>query len=220
MSKTEKRKSKFLGRILLIIAMFALIYFLVPGVLGDKKISPEQKSSLMQQYVADNELSYEKFMPDKWFAACHIYGAKKKGGELLVYAHVTDLEFVVLNGKAYDVSGSSAPCVMHTRVDGDKLKLVSTEYPEDGEYYLESIRKMFPLRYYLKYAVRESITPIDLGEELRDKVRREWDVEVSDNLLFIDDESNTYEIIKTYDDMDENGEYSFETETIEEGVLE
>lgn len=205
---------------MLIALVLVLVYFIVPGVLGDKKISPEQKTSLMEQYVVDNELSYEKFMPDKWFAACHIYGAQKKGDELLVYAYVTDLEYVVLNGEAYDVSGSSMPCVMHARPDGDKLKLVSVEQPEDGEYYLESIRQMFPLRYYLKYAVRESTTPVDLGREIRDKVRREWDVEVSDNLLVIDDEKNTYEIVKTIDGVDEKGDYTFETETLEKGVLE
>lgn len=208
----RKRKRPLILGVLSIALSLILIYLFVPGVIGDVSINREQKASITEQYESRHELYYEDYFPDRWFADIKIYGIERKNkGRLLVYADVSDAEYVRLNGKAYDVGGSSGCRVLHVKTDGDELKLDGVVVPEDGEMHNESLRKLFPMRYYIRMMLAGGDGGNYRGDKIKKRVTEVWNVEASDDMMVIDEEEGTYRI---YQDDD-----NYDAAPIEEGRL-
>ena len=214
-----KLKSSFkrtaIGIILFIIALL-LSYIFVPGIFGDERITDEQLESLSDQLAEREETYYDAYFPDdKVFADIHAYGAARREGSLMIYADAADGQYIKLNGKAYNVSGIVGPCVLYAKKEGDNIILDKVVYPEDGELFAESLRELFPLRYYIRLLFKngEHLGMEYSEHKLSDKVYEEWGVEVSEDLLEIDEEKKTYTITRVTNDN------PFEIEIIEEGKL-
>lgn len=182
-------------------------------------LSDEQIDSLMEQYVSDEELEYADYLPSCWIASCKVFGVQRKENRGYVYAYVLDEEFVDFKGKAYGQSGGYMPVKLEIEFDGECVKYISAEYPEDGSAYEESMRSLFPLKYYLlcrMYNPHDANGSPKLEKEQEEKVRELWGVEVEQDDLLMIEEGGTYELIETTND-EFNG---FEMRTKESGALE
>ena len=189
---------------------------------GESILEGSNLSDLMQQ-VADSEISksYEEYLPDEALANAEVFG--EEDGK--VYAYLNTQEFVILDGKAYSMSGGSGEAIIsYTRSD-DGIKLENVEWSADGGNHDQWIEENFPEPYLSKWKSYESHDEngfLKLDTKMIAKAEEKLGVPVErENLLTIDTEKGTYKIEKTIETgTPGEDDYSFDTETVKEGKLE
>ena len=178
-------------------------------------------SKLMEQ-VAESEVkkSYETDLPNEVFANCEVFGCKD--GKAYVYLNTE--QFVVLNDKAYEMSGSCGEAIISYKETNDGIKLEKVEWSADGEDHDEWIEENFPekcLKAQQSYDAFDENGFLKLNTKMIVKAEDKLGVPVErENLLLIDQDNGTYKIVKTMESgTPEENNYTFETKTIEEGRL-
>ncbi len=179
-------------------------------------------SDLMQQ-VADSEItkSYEGYLQDEALANCEVFG--EEDGKAYVYLNTA--EYVVLDGTAYNVSGGSGEAIIYYEQADDGIKLTKVEWSADGGNHDKWIEENFPEPYlseWKSYEANDENGYLKLETKMIAKAEEQLGVPVErENLLTIDPETGAYKIEKTIESgSPEEGNYTFDTETIKEGTLE
>lgn len=200
-------------------AVILVIYLYLPLGIGEYRLSKGQLDSLMQQLAANNTHYYEEWLPEVSVADCRILGATRKGDTGTLYAWIDEGDYVSLNGKSYTMSGGSYPAKLSFTLRNDEVLLTGISLPEDGELYARSLRKLYPLRFYLRerhYERTRSGGDPKLEKDLGRKIQEALGTPlVTDEYLDIE-EDGRYVIWRSVDSEDG----SFETETLEQGRLE
>ena len=182
---------------------------------------PFDLADMMEQVAASElEPSYTAYLPDEVFANCELFGTED--GKAYVYMNVT--EFVVLNDKAYEMSGRTGEAIIHYTETADGAKLDEVEWSTDGAGHDAWIEEHFPADIL---AAWEAYNPSDengfskLGMKMIVKAEEALGVEVErENLLTIDPETGNYEIVKTSESGNpEEDNYEFHYDVLEEGTL-
>ena len=178
-------------------------------------------SDLMEQ-VAESEVvkSYESYLPDKAFANCELFGCED--GKAYVFLNTE--EFVILNDKAYEMSGGCGEAIIHYKEIKDGVKLEKVEWSADGEDHDEWIEANFPEKFLKKqqsYDAHDENGFLKLNTKMIVKAEEKLGVPVErENLLVIDPDNGTYKIVKTTESgTPEENNYTFEQKTVEEGKL-
>lgn len=190
----------------------------------DSELSQPEMDALMSQ-VAESETNkgYEAYVPDEVFANAEVFGIDREENEGIAYVWLNTAEYVAVKGKAYEMSGSSGEAIIYFEYTEDGTKLTKVEWSADGNLHDDWIKERFPKEYLNKH---ESFHAYDtngrnkLGTELIEKVEQVMGVPVeTENLLNIDPEQGTYEIIKTIETGEPGEDYQFNTEVIDQGSL-
>lgn len=122
------------------------VFLLLCGCSNSAKsesITPELEEFVSQALLNDNKsVYYEGECP----AEGHIiFGAETKNNTTYVYTYISYANFGFENGNFVEVSGGSMPAVF--AFDSADYELINVTYPEDGDLYAPSIKKMFPKKY-------------------------------------------------------------------------
>lgn len=197
------------------------IIFNLKNRLKEYELSEKQIDELTEQYVQGNECPYEQFLPSIWVASCEIFGTEIDTDTNIgyVYAYVLDEEYVKFKDLAYEQSGGHLPVKMKVRIDGEDIQLLESEIPMDGSEYKESMKELFPRKYYLaavKYNPFDQDGKVKLGKKNAEKINDMWGVEVSDKFMLQISEDGSYEIIWTTGD---GADEEFEVHVKEKGQL-
>ena len=184
------------------------------------EFSDAQLESLMKQ-VAESDVtkSYGDYLRDEAFANAEVFGIDRDGDQGTAYAYLYDGEYVVLKDKAYEMSGSAGEVMIKFIYGKDDVTLSEVIWSADGEEHEKWMKENFPAEYLKKaksYKAHDTNGRSVLGSKLEETVEKVLGVPVeSENLLMIDTDKGTYEIIKTIDGDDG----TFDTETLETGNL-
>lgn len=190
---------------------------------GKAELSKNNYNSLMKEIAArKGSLSYDQWMTDENFAEAKIFGIDRDGAKGKAYARLNISEYVEFKGKAYNMSGISAECIINFSYLDKGVKLEAVDWSADGGAHLSWLNENFPENYLMKclgYEVSDDEGINNLEKTLQARVEKQLGVPCeNDDLLIIDTENQTYEIVK----INESGSgesYKFETETREKGAL-
>lgn len=197
------------------------IKFKLKNRLKEYELSEKQIDELMKQYVYENECAYEQFLPSIWVASCEVFGTEIDMDTNIgyVYAYVLDEEYVKFKNYAYEQSGGHSPVKMKVQIEDDEILLLNCEFPGDGSYYKESMKELFPTKYYLKCEIYDPFDEngnVKLGKKQEEKIKDIWGVEVSKEYMLNISENGSYEIIWTTGD---GSDEEFEVHVKERGQL-
>ncbi len=193
-----------------------------PAAAQENSLLEGDNLSILMQQVADSEItkSYEEYLPDEALANAEVFG--EEDGKAYVYLNTE--EFVILKDTAYEMSGGAGEAIIdYTWTDGG-IKLEKVEWSADGGDHDKWMEENFPEPYLKESKAYEPYDEngfLKLNTKMIAKAEEELGVPVErENLLEIDTEKGTYKILKTTEtgSPDEDN-YSFDTETIEEGKL-
>lgn len=184
------------------------------------ELSDAEMTSLMKQ-VAENDVSksYGDYLKDEAFADAEIFGIDRDGDQGTAYAYLYDGEYVVFKDKAYEMSGSAGEVMIKFTYDDDDVTLSEVVWSADGGEHEGWMKENFPAEYLKKaknYKAYDSNGRSILGSKVNEIVEGALGVPVeTENLLMIDTDKGTYELIKTINGADG----TFDTETLESGNL-
>lgn len=187
------------------------------------ELDQEGMDSLMQQ-VADKEVqkNYKDVLPDEVFADAEILGLDNEGDKGTAYVYLDCSEFVKLKDKTYEMSGSAGEAIVRFTYTEDGPVLDEVEWSADGSDHDKWIEENFPEEYYKEwkaYDANDENGKPKLAAGIYEKVEKAMGAPVEqENLLNIDTDKGTYEIVKVIE-SGEGEDYSFDTETIENGKL-
>ena len=194
------------------------------SVTMDSELNHTEMDSLMSQ-VAESEIQkrYEAYVPDEAFANAEVFGIDRNENEGIAYVLLNTAEYAAVKGKAYLMGGSSGEAIIHFEYTEDGTKLTKIDWSADGNIHDDWIKENFPKEYLKKHDSYEAFDENGknkLGTELIKKVEQVMGVPVeTENLLNIDLDQGTYEIIKTTETGEPGEDYQFNTEVIDQGSL-
>ncbi len=190
------------------------------------ELTDEQIDSLMWQ-IADQEveLRYQEFIPDEGFAEAEVFGIDREGDEGSAYVNIAMGEYVVIDDIAYNVSGSSGEAIIKFEYTAQEPVFKEIIWSADGSEHEKWLEENFPEEYLKKsndYLAENTEGKAANWIKLEEEVEKEMGVPVEqENILEIDEEKKTYQIIKTIETGDPADDtYKFDTETVKEGKLE
>lgn len=184
------------------------------------ELSDAEMESLMEQ-VADSDvsISYDEYLKDEAFAVAEVFGVTKDGDKGTAYAYLNEGDYVVLKGKAYNMSGSAGEVIIRFKYTDSGVKLSEVVWSADGGMHEGWLKENYPAEYLNK---AKSYQPYDangksiLGAKLSKKVEKALGVPVeTDDLLEIDTDKGTYVITRITDKADG----TIDTKTIEKDKL-
>ena len=184
------------------------------------ELSDAEMTSLMKQ-VAENDVSrsYGYHLKGEVFADAEIFGIDREGDQGTAYAYLYDGEYVVFKDKAYEMSGSAGEVIIKFTYGEDDVTLSEIIWSADGDDHENWVKENYPaeaLRKAKNYKAYDSNGRSILGGKVNETVEGALGVPVeTENLLMIDTDNGTYELIKTIDGDDG----TFDTETLESGNL-
>lgn len=184
------------------------------------ELSDAEMTSLMKQ-VAENDVSrsYGDHLKDEVFADAEIFGIDREGDQGTAYAYLYDGEYVVFKDKAYEMSGSAGEVIIKFTYGEDDVTLSEIIWSADGDDHENWMKENFTaeaLRKAKSYKAYDSNGRSILGSKVNETAEGALGVPVeTENLLMIDIDNGTYELIKTIDGDDG----TFDTETLESGNL-
>ena len=184
------------------------------------ELNDAEMASLMRQ-VADSDVSrsYGEYLKDEAFADAEVFGIERDGDQGTAYAYLYDGEYVVFKDKAYEMSGSAGEAMIKFVYGEDDVTLSEIIWSADGGEHEKWMKENFPaeaLRRAKNYKAYDSNGKSILGSKVNETVEGALGVPVeTENLLMIDIDNGTYELIKTMDGNDG----TFDTETLETGKL-
>lgn len=181
-------------------------------------------NDLMKQVAEkDIEKSYEDYVPDEVFAVAKVFGEDRDGDEGTAYVYLYTAEYAAVKDKAYEMAGGSGEAIISFEMTGDGPELTGIEWSPDGDESIEWREQNFPEEYLEK---ADSYDAYDKNGNNRLEVEMIRDVEdamgvpvETENLLDIDIDNGTYEIIRTIESGDTAEDYEFDVETVEKGKL-
>lgn len=223
----EERRKDMKKRILSAVAAMVLCAALVwtaviTGCSG--YLTEEQEESILKQYAAwmEEEEPYEaKYLPYQTVASWRLFGTETDGEYLYIYADILDQSYVLFEKRAYSRSGGHMPVRIRAKEEKGELKLIDVDYPEDGDDYWESIKAMYPRKYFLQYRYYYGNSSENLYIKLEDRqeerLKEMWggDVQIERENLMDIEEDGSYRIWNTTDGPAEE----FEVIVIKEGKL-
>lgn len=188
----------------------------------ESDLTEEQMDDLMLQYIEDMECCYDEYLPSIWIASCKIFGVERENNTNIgyIYAYVLDEEYVKFGDAAYEQSGGYCPVKIKVKFDDDNIKYLDREYPEDGDDYQDSMKELFPSKYYSMY---EKYDPYDengnpkLKKQQEEKIKEIWGIHVSKEYSLNISENGSYELVWT---TGGGPEEEFEVHVKETGKLE
>lgn len=127
----------------------------------------------MDQAITDYILDHYHslyYPADKQFEAHKVYGAHEKNGVISVYIYSLYKQYN--KGETTEQSGHSLPALVKLKHSGEDYSVIHYQEPEDGSFYLSSIKKMFPKRYVQK-ALNDTGNVQELHDEIEKQVK-EW----------------------------------------------
>ena len=227
---------------LIVVAVMAVFLAFAMAACGDDEKSEESKEKdkqatqsaelsdadvdVLMEEVAGSEIEkqYEKYMKDEAFADAEIFGIDRDGDEGKAYVRLGTGEYVKAGDKVYNVSGSEGEAIIEFDYTDNGPKLTNVEWSADGSAHDEWMKENFPEEYLKKlngYLAKNKEGASELSKQLDEKAKEELGAPVENELqLNIDTGKGTYEIIKIKESGDPSeGDYKFETETVEKGKL-
>lgn len=187
------------------------------------ELSQDDIDALMQQVAEqDVELSYEEYMPDIALGNAEVFGVDSDADGGTIYAEICTGEYVDFKDKAYLMSGSQGEVIIKYENSEDGPVLGELIWSADGSDHEAWMEENYPADYLeaaRNYEAHNTDGVSVLGAELDKKAEEALGVPVeTENLLEIDLEAGTYEVSKVIE-SGEGEDYTFDTETIDEGSL-
>ena len=184
------------------------------------ELSDVEMESLMEQVAeSDVDTLYKDYLKDEAFAVAEVFGVTKDGDQGTAYAYLNEGDYVVLKGKAYNMSGSAGEVIIKFSYTDSGITLTEVVWSADGDLHEDWLKENYPDEFLRKanaYQPYDLIGRSKLGAKLREKVKISLGVPVdTDNFLEIDTDKGTYTITKVTD----NGNGTIDTEIIEQGSL-
>lgn len=189
------------------------------------ELSEDQMDDLYQQAAEKAlELSYTDYMPDQIFGTGEAFSINREGDKGRWEVYLGCDEYVALDGKAYNMSGSYGEAILEFDYTADGPKLTNLTWSADGGDHDAWIKENFTEDGYKNW---ETWRKDENGNEFLQEVNQKRAEDAlgvpveTENLLEIDLDAGTYEIVKTVElGNPEDDTYKFDTETIKEGKLE
>ena len=180
------------------------------------ELSDAEMVSLLEQVAeSDVDTLYKDYLKDEAFAVAEVFGVTKDGDQGTAY----EGDYVVLKGKAYNISGSAGEVIIKFSCTDSGITLTEAVWSADGDLHEDWLKENYPAEYLKKakaYQSHDSNGSSILGAKLREKVKAALGVPVeTDDFLEIDTDKGTYTITKVTDKA--NG--TIDTEIIEQGSL-
>lgn len=181
--------------------------------------------TLYEQVAKTHTKNYQDlFKPteDQAFATAEIFGIDRTGNTAKMYVFAAIGEYVSLKGKAYNVSGGQGEAIFNIEYTNGGANLKSIDWSDSGAGHDKWVKNNFPKAYYDKsvaYHPSEDNGKSKLMKALDAEAERIMGLPVEqNNLLNIDTDSRTYEIVQTKE-SGTGADYKFETITIDKGKL-
>ena len=181
--------------------------------------------TLYEQVAKTHTKNYQDlFKPtdDQAFATAEIFGIDRTGNTAKMYVFAATGEYVSLKGKAYNVSGGQGEAIFNIEYTNGGANLKSIDWSDSGAGHDKWVKNNFPKAYYDKsvaYHPSEDNGKSKLMKALDAEAERIMGLPVEqNNLLNIDTDSRTYEIVQTKE-SGTGADYKFETITIDKGKL-
>lgn len=217
-----KNKKRFI--LLLLAVLFAILLF-KNFVVGS--MSASDKDSLMRQVVeqeGQSYLYYSDYLKEDVYADAKLFGVQKvKSNQYNAYVRLNIDEYVELNGKAYNMSGSEGEAVLHYEQTTEGPVLHEIEWARDGSDYQKWVRVTFPVICQIRQRLYEAFDSSGrsyLMSSLAKQVEKEMGVSVEwDDQLEIDMDKGTYEVMRIKESGSPGADYVFDTEVVESGKL-
>lgn len=189
------------------------------------ELSEDQMDDLYDQAARKVlEVQYADYMPDDVFGHAEAFSIERDGDKGVWDVYLGTGEYVVLDGKAYEVSGAYGEAILTFDYTAEGPKLTDVTWSADGGGHDKWIEDNFTeeaVEAWKTFLKDEKNTEF-IKEVVEKKAEEKLGVPVeTENLLEIDKDAGTYEIVKTIESGDpEDNTYTFDTETIQEGKLE
>lgn len=225
--EVKMKAIRLLKRALFLLAGTGLVMALAgcggnSGSTGSKGLLDGDNLRNLMKQVADSEItkSYKDYLQDEALANAEVFS--DEDGKAYVYLNTE--EFVILKGTAYEMSGSAGEAIIDYTLSDEGIILDKVEWSADGENHDKWIEDNFSktaLKEWKAYEPYDENGFLKLNTKMIAKAEEELGVPVErENLLEIDTDKGTYEIVKTTESgSPADGSYSFDTETIEKGQL-
>ena len=215
----KKNRSIFILFIIIII-IFILSSCSKEVIYNETALNDAEYKSLMEQVAqSDVSINYGEYLKDEPFAVAEIFGVIKNGNQGTIYAYLNEGDYVVLNGKAYNMSGAAGEVIIKINYMNSGISLTDVIWSDDGDLHEGWMKENYPSEYLKKanaYQSHNSDGSSILGLKLIEKVEAALGVPVEkDNLLEID----TYKGIYTITKITDKPGGTIDTEIIEQGNL-
>lgn len=237
----RKMAGKSTGKIMGIVLISVVLIVVTAGCTGQNRnnrrrnhpgenanLSPSDLRTLMKQ-VAKNEteIRYAGYVPDKAFADAKVFGIDRDGGKGAAYVYLEVAKYAAVKGKAYHLSGASGEAIIRFRYTAGGPKLTKVEWSADGDLHDRWIKEHFPEACQRKRDIFIIFTLLfksrgmgGLEENIRKEVQKDMGIPVeTENLLNIDTDKGTYEIVRTIERGTPGKDYQFHSEIVEKGKL-
>jgi len=144
----------------LILSIVLCVCFMTdPSQIELSEANPQLDKAISQAIFDEN--SYYKDYDECVGEGHYIYTIEKQGNKVKVYLHELFYTFGFEDGYFMAQSGHSCPGVYTFNKKGDSYTFIKAQFPEDGEGYGDSIRKLFP-KNYAQEALRSSEKKSDI----------------------------------------------------------
>ncbi len=166
---------------------------------------------------------YAKYLPEELVGAGKFFGIDRDKDEYTAYVYLRLEEYAVFKGSAYSMSGVSGEAVLRYTMKGEgEPALKEIIWCASGAGNDKWLKKRFPRPFYEKARAYVSQNGQEkLAKETKGRLKEKRCVSTeTEDLLEIDRDTGKYKIIKTRETGEPGKDYKFETETVEEGVLE
>lgn len=237
----RKMAGKSTGKIMGIVLISVVLIAVTAGCAGQNRnnrrgnhpgenanLSPSDLKILMKQVAkSEIETAYARYVPDKAFADAKVFGIDRDDGKGAAYVYLEVAEYAAVKGKAYNLSGASGEAVIRFRYTAGGPKLTKVEWSADGDLHDRWIKERVPEACQRKRDIFIIFTLLfksrgmgGLEENIRKEVQKDMGVPVeTENLLNIDTDKGTYEIVRTIERGTPGKDYQFHSEIVEKGKL-
>lgn len=223
--KKRSRRPLIATGVFLALLVLASVYVLVPLNIGPARLDSADMDDLMKQ-VAASEITtdYSEYVPNEAFAKAKIFGIRRKGNEGTAYAYLFTGDYAAVKGKAYLRSAGTGEAKVYFKYTDKGPKLTSVEWCDDGVTADKWLSDNFPYIFWIRdrlYVPYEDNGTSKLERSIWKDVEREMKVPVEkEDLLMVDLDEGTYEIVRTIESGETQDDYKFDTETVDKGKLE
>ena len=224
------RKSKWMSILALMVIAVMAISMTACGSKTEEQPAeePAQEEEVPEDIASGPELSEDQ-MDDLFDQAAkkvlaEPFSIERDGDKGVWDVYLGAGEYVVLDGKTYEVSGSYGEAILTFDYTAEGPKLTDVTWSADGGEHDKWIEKNFNEEAVAawKEFMKDEKNAEFIKEVVQKKASDKFGVPAeTENLLEIDKDAKTYEIVKVIESGDpEDGTYQFDTETIKEGKLE
>ncbi len=228
MKTTVKALLAILCLLAVILTAFAVWYKAVnrPGPVSAEPAADKEagfdREALLTECAGDAlEARYGDYLPEALCAETEVFDTQKTDAEAVEYVILDTGEYVLFKDRLYLMSGGSGEAVIRYSLPGGRLKEI--EWSEDGAGHEKWVREHFTpkaLQARNAYLKGEDSGRTRLGRKLDAKAEKLLGAPVeTENLLNIDTDKGTYELIETIESGDTPETYKFDTKVLEEGTL-